>query len=293
MNPYQEFLSCQQDFSYFCTKYLKILSPTRGIVPFELHDYQKKTIDIYDNYRYVILIKFRQGGFSTLTVLYALWKCMFKCNQSFGFVCKTENEASHLGKIVDKAFEFFPSWFVPPMEKNTKDVKKFSVTNSRMEFGSFSRFRGKPLTHLVVDEAAFIPDMEEKWKQMYPCIYSGGNVIVVSTTNGFDNWFYDTYNNAVEKKNDFFAYHPHYSEHPSYAKKEWVDAQRKQLGEKGWLQEVEGQFLCENNDFDIPYLNDLSDEDIWSMAIEMNLRLKTTDENKNIIKEMIRRLATK
>ena len=63
--------------------------------------------------------------------------------------------------------------------------------------------RGKALTHLMIDEAAFIEGLEQAWVSAWPTISVNGSVIVFSTPNGQSNFFYDLYNKADKKENEF------------------------------------------------------------------------------------------
>lgn len=242
---FQEFISCQRDFVYFVTNYVQIIHPIKGLIPFELYDYQKRLISEYETHRYVAVIKFRQGGFSTLTVLYGLWKCMFHPNYAFYFGCRTEREAAHLGKLVDITLQRFPDWFAPKMSKHSKSVKAFAATGSRMYFGHVEGCRGKHITHLVLDEAAFIENLEDKWQNLWPTLSTGASVFAVSTTNGVGNWFEQIWRGAQEGTNQFYPCHISYYEHPDYNNPAWVDEMKKNLGEKGWHQEVLGDFVVD------------------------------------------------
>lgn len=240
MNPYQELLSCQQDFVYFAKNYLKILHPIQGSIPFELHQYQKDLLDIYEKNRYVLVIKFRQGGFTTLTILYLLWKCMFQQDQRVFITSKTERESAHIGNIVTRAIDLFPDWFVPRMSKNTKQEKVFSTTGSLMNFGIIENIKVVNPTDLVIDEASFIPDMEDKWIATWPHI-AKANVRILSTVGDITEdglWFFDMCEKAKEKRNAFFLYKGNYTEHPDYNNQLWVEETKRQLGEAGFLQEV-------------------------------------------------------
>ena len=52
-----EILKCTRSFSYFCHKFVKILHPTRGLIPFVMFKYQKKCIENYENKRFNIIKK--------------------------------------------------------------------------------------------------------------------------------------------------------------------------------------------------------------------------------------------
>lgn len=290
MNPYQEFLSCQQDFSYFAEHFLKIVHPIRGIIPFELYPFQKNLLDIYDKNRFVLAIKFRQGGFTTITVLHGLWKCMFKSGLTYYFASKTEREAIHIGKIVDMALERFPAWFSPRLDKNTQTEKIFSTTGSRMLFGSVDGVRGKDISHLVLDEPAFIPNMDEKWRTCWPLL-TKASVYGVSTTNGIGNWFEETWHGAQEGRNKFVAYHGNYKDHPDYADEAWVEEMRKQLGEKAFQQEVLGNFVADEPEFATIDFSGVDNKALLSMGVKLIGLSKASFEDKAVIYEMMKRLA--
>ncbi|MEL4395654.1 hypothetical protein AAEH73_21830, partial [Shewanella algae] len=76
-----EFEKCALSFFYFCHKYVKILHPKKGLSPFILYKYQRRVIKDYNNNRFNIISKFRQGGLTTVTLLWSLWKCIFDLDQ--------------------------------------------------------------------------------------------------------------------------------------------------------------------------------------------------------------------
>jgi hypothetical protein len=239
-----EITKCAESFPYFCTKYIKILHPKRGLVPFILFNYQKLVIDEYENHRFNIIRKFRQGGLTTVTELWGLWRCLFKLDQQILFLSKTDSEAITAGEIVNTAVKYLPKWMQPSKDGKWNDHKKeFLETGGKMHFGTPERARGLAITYLILDEAAFIPDMETYWKAMYPTLSTGGNCIVISTVNGLGNWYEQTYHAAQEKKNNFNIIDLDYKSHPDYNNAAWVKEQKAQLGEKGWQQEVLGSFL--------------------------------------------------
>ena len=69
----EEIQKCVESFPYFCQKYIKILHPTKGLIPFVLYKYQSRCIREYKDNRFTIISKFRQGGLTTVTLLYGLW----------------------------------------------------------------------------------------------------------------------------------------------------------------------------------------------------------------------------
>lgn len=253
-----ETIKCIRSFSYFCHKYVKIAHPKKGLLPFILFQYQKRVIDDYEKHRFNILSKFRQGGLSTVTVLWSMWRCMFKLDETIMVLSKSDREAIAAGEIVKRGLIELPSWLRPEMDKNNDHQKLFTDTGCKLFFYTPEAARGRSITYLILDEAAFIPQMEKHWKAMFPTISTGGHCIAISTVNGVGNWYYDTFKGAEKKQNDFHVIELDYWEHPEYNDPEWVKGTRAQLGEKGWRQEIMRDFLGAGESF-IPsdIINDL------------------------------------
>lgn len=253
-----EFLKCAASFSYFCHKYVKIAHPKRGLLPFILFKYQKRVVKAYESSRFNILSKFRQGGLSTVTVLWSMWRCMFKLDETIMVLSKSDREAIAAGEIVKRALIELPNWMRPEMDKNNDHQKLFTETGCKLFFYTPEAARGRSITYLILDEAAFIPQMEKHWKAMFPTISTGGHCITISTVNGVGNWYYDIFQGAKKGENDFNVIELDYWEHPEYNDPDWVKATRAQLGEKGWMQEVMRDFLGAGDSYiDPEIINDL------------------------------------
>jgi len=249
----KEIVKCVESFPYFCQKYIKILHPTKGLIPFVLFKYQARCIVEYEEHRFNIISKFRQGGLTTVTLLYGLWKCMFELDRQIMTLSKTDREAVGTGMMVDRAVDYMPLWLKPKKDGKWNDhLKQFPDTGGALQFYSPEAARGKSVTFLIIDEAAFIPDMESHWKAMWPVLSTGGSCVLVSTVNGLGNWYEETYTNAKEGKNKFHVIDLDYWEHPDYNQKnnpKWADEQRAQLGGRGFLQEVLRSFLGSGETF--------------------------------------------
>jgi hypothetical protein len=240
----QEVIKCAKNFFYFCHRYVKILHPKFGTIPFILYKYQRRVINEYEQNRFNMISKFRQGGLSTVSVLWGLWKCMFQKDQQIYFLSKTDREALVAGDIARKAMDNFPYWMYDKNHADiTKHEKSFNDVGSKICFYTPEAARGKSATYIMIDEAAFIDNMSEHWKAMYPVIAAGGNVEIISTVNGLGNWYEETYHEAQSGKNFFNIIDLDYWEHPLYANPKWAEESRVNLGEKGWQQEILRDFL--------------------------------------------------
>jgi len=245
---------CFRDFSYFATNYLKVKMPPKSGGRVELlpmHPYIERLIDHYQSHRFSIVTKFRQGALTTWTMAYMLWNCLLKLDKSAMMLSKTDKEAIALGEMVDRMIDNLPVWLQPEKGKWNDHTKEFKDTGSVMRFHQPQAACGKSMDWLVVDEAAFIPDMQSHWNAMWPVLSTGGNCILISTVGKKledenktkKNWFYKTHRAAFQGKNNFKIFDVHYKEHPDYADPVWCQTLRSRLGEEGWKQEIEMEFL--------------------------------------------------
>lgn len=240
----EEVVKCAKNFFYWCHRYVKILHPKFGTIPFVLYRYQRRVINEYEKNRFNMISKFRQGGLSTVSVLWGLHKCMFQKDQQIYFLSKTDREALASGDIARRAMDNFPYWMYDASNADiTKHEKSFNDIGSKICFYTPEAARGKSATYIMIDEAAFIDKMDDHWKAMYPVIATGGHIEIISTVNGLGNWYEETYHEAQAGKNFFNVIDLDYWEHPVYANPEWAEAMRANLGEKGWRQEVLRDFL--------------------------------------------------
>jgi hypothetical protein len=262
----KELIKCAMSFPYFCHKYVKIAHPKRGLLPFVLYNYQRRCVQHYEKHRFNILSKFRQGGLTTVTVLWSMWRCMFKLDETIMVLSKSDREAIAAGEIVKRGLIELPDWLRPEMDKNNDHQKLFTETGSKLFFYTPEAARGRSITYLILDEAAFIPSMDKHWKAMFPTISTGGHCICISTVNGVGNWYYDIFMGAKKKENDFEVIELDYWEHPEYNDADWVKATRAQLGEKGWMQEVMRDFLGAGDSYIDPEI--INDLDVITREIE-------------------------
>lgn len=245
----EEFAACAANFFYF-VKYLTVNKYVwfndhyeSRLVPFEQHSFHERLINSFENERFNLVIKPRQIGFSTLVSVYALWKAMFRLDQSIMINCKTDREAIDHSCQLNHIVERMPDDLKPKFGKKNDHQWHLEETNSRLYFHTCEAACGKALNLLILEEAAFIPNIDSHWKAMYPTLSTGGSCIVGSTPNGDRNWFYETCMNSWMGGNSFKVNEVRFYEHPFYQDKGRLKEMRNNLGQKGFHQEVLCEFL--------------------------------------------------
>lgn len=203
----QEYIRCSQDVVYFTEKYMKIINVDRGLVNFELYDYQKEMLKAMAENRFNIFATARQAGKSTVTCAFIMWYIIFNGEKTVALMANKGETAREILGRVQLAYQHLPKW----LQQGVKEWNKGSLeleNNSRVIAAATSSdaIRGYSINMLFIDEAAFIENWDTFFTSVYPTITSGNTtrVVLVSTPNGM-NHFYAIWQNAVEGRNN---YHP-------------------------------------------------------------------------------------
>lgn len=234
---------CMEDPVYFMRKYVKIQHPNKGTIPFDLFPFQEDTLSSFHLNRYILILKSRQLGITTLVAAYALWLSIFNSDKSILIISIKQEVSKEIVTKVRFANEKLPSWLrVKEVTNNHMSLRfengsQVAATSSAKDAG-----RSKALSLLIVDEAAFIDEAEDIWTSAYNTLSTGGRAIILSTPNGVGNWFHRMWVDAEKKRNDFTTIKLPWHLHPERDQK-WRDEQTKQLGVKGANQECDCDFL--------------------------------------------------
>ena len=106
----EEYIKCSRDVDYFCSKYVKIVSVDRGLIPFKPFDYQKRMFKSFDDHRFTICKMPRQVGKTTGVVGYLLHKVLFNENYNVAVLANKERQAREILSRVQLAYEWLPKW---------------------------------------------------------------------------------------------------------------------------------------------------------------------------------------
>jgi len=242
----QEVLKCLDDPKYFISTYLKIVTIDKGLVPFEMYDFQKKMVDTFHDNRFTICKLPRQSGKSTIIVSYLLHYVLFNDNVNVAILANKSSTARDLLGRLQLAYEHLPKW----MQQGVLNWNKGSIeleNGSRIVAASTSSsaVRGSTFNIIFLDEFAYVPNniAEEFFSSVYPTISSGqsSKVMIVSTPHGM-NMFYKMWVDAINKKNDYVPTEVHWSEVPG-RDEEWKEQTIRNTSIEQFQTEFECEFL--------------------------------------------------
>jgi len=205
-----EFLKCYQDIKYFAEKYVKVwVKEKKKFVPFVLLPHQHQVIEAFINHDQVIISKYRQGGITTLFQLYATWCIVFKDNIKIDVVANKLNLAmTDIFEGIVRMVSELPIEIFNRVPEEGNDTKSVKVYNNGVRLRALAAgkdgIRGGSPDILFLDEIAFFEHGPEFWTSAGATMATGGQVILCSTPNGQDSVYYETYQKAKNKENDFF-----------------------------------------------------------------------------------------
>ena len=106
----EEYVKCSKDPVYFMKNYIQIVSLDKGLVPFELYDFQEKMVEKIHENRFVISKLPRQSGKSTTVVSYILHYVLFNNNKNVAILANKLATARELLSRLKLAYENLPKW---------------------------------------------------------------------------------------------------------------------------------------------------------------------------------------
>ena len=242
-----EIQRCKDDPEYFIKTYVNIEHPIKGIIPFNLYKFQSRILKDMIGERLNILRKFRQAGATTLCCAYSLWSLIFKDNHNIMVVSIGDRESTAYLRRVVLMYDDLPMWLKPSIKMKNAHTLRLS-TNSRIISQPAGAGRGESVSHLIIDEAAFIDKMREFWAAVWPTVSTGGKVTILSTVNGMSNLYYELYRDAVDDVNDFNPIDINWREHPDYTDL-WYEKNYPIIGSRMFEQEYECSFLGTGSTF--------------------------------------------
>lgn len=214
-----EWRRCAQDERYFLENYVFIPSEEdpRGRTKFELFDYQGELMDTFTKNRFVIALKARQIGFTTLGMAHSLWLALFRPGANILIISQTQKSSNKNLAQARLGYQFLPEWMkerAPRIISDNSSGMSFEfhdgmISNLKAAPATNGVFAGETATFVLWDEAALVdpaPLQEDVLRTLLPTTDAGGSMLVVSTARGAYNRFAKTYRAAKTGTSQFISF---------------------------------------------------------------------------------------
>jgi len=239
----QEYIKCAKNPAYFMKKYCYIQHPTRGRILFNLYPFQDKILHLFKDHQYIITLKSRQLGLSTLASAYSLWLMIFHKDKNILALATTQATARNLVTKTIFMYDQLPKWLkLTAVEKNKLSLRLKNGSRIQAKSSSSDAARSEAVSLLLIDEAAFIENIEETFTAAQQTLATGGQCLALSTPNGIGNWFHQTWEKAEAGENSFLPIKLPWTVHPE-RNQQWRDQQDTDLGPRMAAQECDCDFL--------------------------------------------------
>ena len=278
-----EYIKSFQDKSriYFIEKYLSTFNASKGKkTPFHCFPRQKVFLETLAKVRNIVSIKPRQCGITTLTSAWATAQCVFASEDAPETILCVGNKLDLANQLITKIRDFLtqvPRWYwgedyYSPDPKSDKNLKTIFIKDSKSELELFNgckivaRSSGEnaargisAVSILILDEAGFIENGKAVYATCAACMASNPNskTVMVSTPNGHDELYYNTYKQALSHENNFTAVQFRWYQDPRYNKNLKWFKKYKDSGDVKWISEP-----TIDSDGSIKY-----DEEYWEKMI--------------------------
>jgi hypothetical protein len=240
----QEYIKCAKDPAYFMKKYCYIQHPTRGRILFNLYPFQGKVLHLFKDHQYLITLKSRQLGISTLAAAYSLWLMLFHKDKNVLALATTQATARNLVTKTMFMYDQLPKWLkLPALEKNKLSLRLKNGSKITAKSSNADAARSEAVSLLLIDEAAFIDNIDETFAAAQQTLATGGQCMALSTPNGIGNWFHQTWEKAESGENSFLPIRLPWTVHPE-RNEAWREQQNADLGPKMAGQECDCDFLA-------------------------------------------------
>lgn len=196
--------------------------------------YEKQSEILDDKSRFKVICAGRRVGKSTLCKIHTAISLL-----NGKRVCYITPEFGLAEKFYDEIVLIFPSQVITTQNKSRLNLKL--ITGGEIKFFSgeaLHRSRGWEFDELIIDEAAYIPDLESEWAlSLRPLLMkTRGNATFISTPRG-KNFFYSLFQKGVNGDDGFRSWK--FSTHLNpYIPKEELEELISTMPDSNYRQEI-------------------------------------------------------
>ena len=269
-----ELLKCSRDPVYFIENYCKIVHPVKGLVNFELYDYQKEMVRLFAENRFSILCASRQSGKSQTSCAFLLWYAIFNELKTILIVSNKSSGAKEMITRIVFMYEHLPNWLktgINPNNWNKMTIEFDNKSKIVAEATTANSGRGLSISLCFCDEFGFVGSSnsgsnneevaEAFWTSLSPTLATGGSCIIASTPNGDDNLYASLWRGAETNSNGFKSLLIPWNIVPG-RDEEFKQKEIGKIGQAKWEQEYE----CLRGDSTVEIM--INDNEVVRVTIE-------------------------
>lgn len=208
-----------RDPEFFFEQCLSIPSQRdpRGREEFQLFDYQRDDLQVFHENRFVVLLKGRQLGFSTLVAAYALWMSLFQPGSVILWISDGQENANKAVGMLDLMWRYLPAWAkerAPELTGDQAGKKEWTFADGmtsriRAYAGTGKAGASETASLVILDEFALCEDQDNLLRSADPTTDAGGSLWIISTARGAHNRFATTFRAAERGESRFVPlFHP-------------------------------------------------------------------------------------
>jgi len=214
-----EWRRCAADEKYFIDTYIWVPSEEdpRGRTRFHLFDYQEELLELTKSQRFVVALKARQIGFTTLAMAHALWLALFKPGAKILLVSRNQESSNKNLAQARLAYQFLPPWMKergPKLDSDSSKGMSFvfndgMISEMKAAASTAGVFAGETASLVIWDEAGLVEPasmQEDVLRTLLPTTDAGGSFWIISTARGAYNRFAKTYRNAKRGNSQFVPF---------------------------------------------------------------------------------------
>jgi len=186
----KEIAACQNDFRYFCEKYLKIIDRDGNVVSLILKPAQAQLVAEIEKSPWQIILKARQLGSSTVIAAYYFWKTLFTANERTLVVAHTKDAVKNIFRIYQNFYNMLPDFLkFRTKASSANEIVFFHGGTIRVATASSQNARGSTYTNIHCSEVAFWKDMPTSIAAIFQTASGNSYIILETTANGINEFF--------------------------------------------------------------------------------------------------------
>lgn len=189
----------------------KKLGGKQGRAKLDLFDYQQGALAVWEENQYVVILKARQLGLTTISMAYALHHLLFTEGANVVLVSKNQTTANKALELLDFMWQFLPDWVKQRAPELVSDASTYhewrhpsGMSSTITSYAATKTVAaGQTATLVIWDEAALAEHQNEVLRTLRPTTDAGGKMLVFSTARGGHNAFANLYRGAERGDNEF------------------------------------------------------------------------------------------